>query len=91
MSIYNKLCIPREIDDFDVFSIYECLQQFTQQETLDFSCEKCPDEKIIAQTEIWRVPDILIIHLKRFSFKENNLQKVCNIITFPIESLDISS
>ncbi|CAG9314363.1 unnamed protein product [Blepharisma stoltei] len=91
MSLYNKLVIPREIEDYDVFSIYDCLHQFTQQETLDMICKKCPEQKIVGQTEIWRVPDILIIHLKRFRYNKNRLEKICNTINFPLESLDISS
>mmetsp|Transcript_21310 Transcript_21310/g.21101 ORF Transcript_21310/g.21101 Transcript_21310/m.21101 type:complete len:92 (+) Transcript_21310:308-583(+) len=41
--------------------------------------------------EIWRVPDILIIHLKRFSFLNGQLAKINYKVTFPLQDLDISS
>ena len=40
--------------------------------------------------KIWRVPPILIIHLKRFQFTQHFRRKLRNMVVFPIEGLDLS-
>ena len=48
----------------------ECLDLFVKEDTIDdFQCDNC-DEKSEAklQVQITRLPEILIIHLKRFDF-----------------------
>ena len=42
-------------------------------------------------TKISRAPDILIIHLKRFSYQAGYLEKIEDLVTFPINNLDISN
>jgi len=43
------------------------------------------------ETKISRAPDILIIHLKRFSYQAGYLEKIEDLVTFPINNLDISN
>ncbi|CAG9332096.1 unnamed protein product [Blepharisma stoltei] len=86
-----KYVIIKEIEDLAVFSIDQCLEKFTQTETLEAKCEKCSHDKKQSQIEIWRVPDILIVHLKRFSFDGNGFKKLSNLVTFPLTYLDLSS
>lgn len=52
-------------------SVDSCLEQFTKQETLDGDerpkCDSCKTRrKMTKQYKIWRLPQILIVHLKRF-------------------------
>ena len=52
-------------------SVDSCLSQFTKSETLDGderpSCDNCKTRrKMTKQYRLWRLPQILIIHLKRF-------------------------
>ena len=37
-----------------------------------------------------RAPDILIIHLKRFSYQSGYLEKIEDLVNFPVTNLDIS-
>ena len=41
------------------------------------------------QTEIWRLPDILIIHLKRFHYKKLAMHKITNLVDFPLSKLNL--
>lgn len=52
-------------------------------------CQKCESESIFSQTEILRVPDILIIHLKRFYYSSGGMHKIKNRVKFPLTNLDI--
>mmetsp|Transcript_19815 Transcript_19815/g.44992 ORF Transcript_19815/g.44992 Transcript_19815/m.44992 type:complete len:169 (-) Transcript_19815:148-654(-) len=39
---------------------------------------------------LWRLPPILIIHLKRFQFTQYSRRKLRNLVVFPINGFDIS-
>ena len=41
--------------------------------------------------EIWRTPDILVLHLKRFSSSGTRRDKLDVQVQFPIDELDLSS
>ena len=76
-------------------SIYDCLDAFTQHETLDednqWYCPKCKDHrKARVQLTIKQLPEILIIHLKRFKKTQAGVSKFTETIDFPIEGLDVS-
>ena len=42
--------------------------------------------------EIYKLPKILILHLKRFNKRDDNssILKIWNFVDFPIENLDLS-
>ena len=40
--------------------------------------------------EIYKVPKILILHLKRFKGQNVNIEKCCQKVIFPLNDLDIS-
>ncbi|CAG9317700.1 unnamed protein product [Blepharisma stoltei] len=88
---WNREYVPFEGEDIDSYTIYQCLEEYTKLETLDIECGHCNYPKFTTQMEIWRVPDILIIHLKRFSFLNGQLAKINYKVTFPLQDLDISS
>lgn len=76
-------------------SIYDCLDAFTQHETLDednqWFCPKCKDHrKAKVQLTIKKLPEILIVHLKRFKKTQTGVSKFTETIEFPIEGLDVS-
>lgn len=78
----------------------ECLEKFSEGEQLDehnaWYCPRCKKHvcalKMIA---LWTVPDILIVHLKRFTFNHCRTSgnvvrdKVEDKVVFPIERLDM--
>ena len=44
--------------------------------------------------EVYRAPDYLIIHLKRFSHNRNSMfgsRKINELINFPVNGLDLSN
>ena len=78
----------------------DCLREFKQSETLDeenmWYCNKCKDHVQATKTlEIFKVPRIMIISLKRFKTSRSKYgfgggQKLDTQVDFPIENLDMS-
>ena len=67
------------------------ISEFSKEEKLDrdnlYKCEKCQQEsEANKKIEIYHVPKILIIHLKRF----NNNKKINTFIEYPLTDLDIN-
>ena len=54
-------------------------------------CSKCKDFcSSTKHMRIWRLPPIMIIHLKRFQFTQHFRRKLRNMVVFPVEGLDLS-
>lgn len=57
-------------------------------------CRYCPVCKVPQQAskklDLWRLPDILVLHLKRFSFSRYLKDKLETFVDFPIHGLDLS-
>ncbi|GAB1605457.1 uncharacterized protein LOC115230714 [Argonauta hians] len=75
-------------------SLYDCFTAFMQSETLDehnpWYCPNCSKNCRAKKTmTVWRYPDNLIIYLKRFVFHELTSTKIDNLVTFPLEDLDL--
>lgn len=81
----------KEIEEVEDISIYKCLEEYGKEETIEFTCAKCSEKSCISKTDIFRLPDLLIVHLKRFRFESNNPIKINNFIDFPTNGLDLSS
>ena len=77
-------------------SLYDCLNSFIESETLDgtdsWHCSRCKQpRKSTKQLTISKLPNILIIHLKRFFFSGPFRNKVDNLIEFPITNLELTN
>jgi ubiquitin carboxyl-terminal hydrolase 4/11/15 len=73
----------------------ECFTETSKSEILSednaWYCSRCKELRRATKTlEIWTVPDILIIHLKRFSGHRSFRDKIEELIDFPVEGLDLS-
>jgi ubiquitin carboxyl-terminal hydrolase 4/11/15 len=73
----------------------ECLTETSKSETLSednpWYCSNCKEQRRATKTlDIWTVPDILIIHLKRFSGFRSFRDKIDDKIDFPVEGLDLT-
>ena len=38
---------------------------------------------------LWRLPPVLVVHLKRFQFDSTNRRKLTNKVDFPLDGLDL--
>jgi len=84
-------------DEVKEISLYDCLRSFTKQEQLGpedpWYCSDCKDfRQAFKKFDVWSTPPILIIHLKRFSYRGrfSHREKLDHYIDFPIENLDLS-
>jgi len=76
--------------------VYDCFDLFCTEEKLASSdswyCSKCKKHRQATKTlEIWSLPPVLILHLKRFSQEADQYfsDKLSTQIDFPIEDLDL--
>ncbi|GMF17810.1 unnamed protein product [Phytophthora lilii] len=76
-------------------SIHDCLKAYTEQEFLSddaaYYCTKCKTHRSVAKKiSVYRLPNVLVLHLKRFSFSTFSRDKVSTSISFPAQSLDLA-
>ncbi|KAF5092612.1 hypothetical protein D0Z03_002783 [Geotrichum reessii] len=73
----------------------DCLDQFSKTEVLGeddlWHCSRCKDFRRASKTiELWKIPDIFTIHLKRFSSYHGMGDKLDDLVNFPILGLDMT-
>jgi ubiquitin carboxyl-terminal hydrolase 4/11 len=73
----------------------ECLDEFGKMETLSennsWYCPRCKEHRQANKRfELWKVPDILVMHLKRFSSNRNFRDKLELHVDYPVDGLDLS-
>lgn len=76
-------------------SLDDCLKEFEKDEILSeddkWYCPRCKEHRRAAKKfDLWKTPDILIVHLKRFSSSGTRRDKIDVVVDFPIEGLDIT-
>jgi len=64
-------------------NLYDCLDEYTNQEEIELNDEK----KIIKKVLYWSFPEVMIISLKRFN---DNLKKNNILVNYPLDNLDMS-
>ncbi|KAF7818874.1 ubiquitin carboxyl-terminal hydrolase 8-like [Senna tora] len=77
-------------------SIYKCLEAFLKEEPLGpedmWYCPGCKNpQQATKKLDLWRLPEILVVHLKRFSFSRYFKNKLETFVDFPIDDLDLST
>ncbi|CAG9103751.1 unnamed protein product [Plutella xylostella] len=68
-----------------------CLSAFTAEERLEqpYHCDGCRSaQPATKKLQIWRLPPILIVHLKRFQYVNNKWIKSQKVVNFPFEDFD---
>ncbi|XP_056428170.1 inactive ubiquitin carboxyl-terminal hydrolase 50 isoform X2 [Hyla sarda] len=75
-------------------SVQECLENFFEQVTLTTTnkifCPLCKiKQDASVKTQIWKLPKILILHLKRFEYKGQLKRKLKTNVDFPMKNLDL--
>ncbi|PWZ03562.1 hypothetical protein BCV70DRAFT_155655 [Testicularia cyperi] len=77
-------------------TLQQCLDAFVREEVLDkadmWNCPACKKpRKATKRLSISRLPQVLLIHLKRFSFKGPFTDKVDTTVSFPTSNLDLTN
>ncbi|XP_037024901.1 ubiquitin carboxyl-terminal hydrolase 32 isoform X4 [Bradysia coprophila] len=68
-----------------------CLRSFTSEEKLEewYHCAHCKGKKpATKKLQIWKLPPILIVHLKRFNYVNNKWVKSQKVVNFPFKNFD---
>lgn len=74
----------------------DCLAEFEREEILSeqdtWYCPRCKKhQRASKKFDLWKTPDILVVHLKRFSSSGYRRDKLEVLVDFPIEGLDLTS
>ncbi|KAJ2744013.1 hypothetical protein GGI20_003313 [Coemansia sp. BCRC 34301] len=76
-------------------TLEECLSEFTRAEKLGeddpWFCGKCKEhQQATKKFDLWRIPEILVVHLKRFQHSRAWRDKLDAFVDFPLEALDLT-
>jgi ubiquitin carboxyl-terminal hydrolase 4/11/15 len=74
--------------------LQECLDEFVREERLGeddlWYCPKCKKHQQASKKfDLWKAPDVLVVHLKRFSSSRAMRDKIDTFVDFPIEGLNL--
>ncbi|XVE96263.1 hypothetical protein REPUB_Repub02eG0205800 [Reevesia pubescens] len=77
-------------------SLHKCLEGFLQEEPLGpddmWYCPRCKKpQQANKKLDLWRLPEILVIHLKRFAYSQYLKNKLETYVDFPIHDLNLSN
>lgn len=96
-NVFMSLSLPIPAKKLRISSVtlYQCLDYFVKEETLDkedaWKCPQCKKKrKALKQLTLMKLPDILLIHLKRFSVDGLFKNKLDTTVKCPTRSLDLS-
>jgi ubiquitin carboxyl-terminal hydrolase 4/11/15 len=79
-----------------VLGLNDCFDSFVKEEILRQSeawyCSKCKAHQCAYKKfDIWSLPDILVVHLKRFTpSRFGRFDKIDSFVNFPVHDLDMS-
>ncbi|CAH0480481.1 unnamed protein product [Peronospora belbahrii] len=70
-----------------------CLDAFTSEEKISEGyCSSCrKHQEMTKKLEIWRLPPVMVVHLKRFQYTQTYRRKLASLVEFPIHKLDLST
>ncbi|KAG8083708.1 hypothetical protein GUJ93_ZPchr0016g2636 [Zizania palustris] len=92
--IHKLELVPKGTEDY--VALHGCLEAFLKEEPLGpedmWYCPCCKKhQQAMKKLDLWRLPEVLIIHLKRFSYTQFIRNKLETFVDFPICDLDLSS
>jgi ubiquitin carboxyl-terminal hydrolase 8 len=75
-------------------TLADCWSKFVEPEVMDkdnqYTCEKCKEKKQATKSiSLWKLPEVLIILLKRFKSHGHHSAKIDDMVSYPLE-LDMS-
>jgi ubiquitin carboxyl-terminal hydrolase 4/11 len=76
-------------------TLENCLDEFEREEVLSendtWYCPRCKQhQRASKKFDLWKTPDIMVVHLKRFSSSGWRRDKLEVLVDFPIEGLDLT-
>lgn len=78
----------------DIISLRDCFSLYTKTEKLSendyWYCSKCKEHQPSTKKfDLWSLPKVLVLQLKRFSYSRNYRDKIDSLIDFPLRDLDL--
>ncbi|XP_044740622.1 ubiquitin carboxyl-terminal hydrolase 32 isoform X2 [Chrysoperla carnea] len=83
-----KQCRKKHTEPID---LDHCLSAFTSEERLEekYHCSSCKSSQpATKKLQIWRLPPILVVHLKRFDCVNGKWVKTQKVVNFPFSDFD---
>jgi len=79
----------------DSITLDDCFKSFLETEQLssndEWYCPKCKTfQQAMKKFDLWNIPQVLVVHLKRFSYTKWSREKLSTLVEFPIEGLNLS-
>jgi ubiquitin carboxyl-terminal hydrolase 4/11 len=75
--------------------LQDCVELFTNTEKLGeqdaWYCNCCKDHVLATKKfDLWKLPEVLVVHLKRFQYTRHWREKINTLVEFPLRGLDMS-
>ncbi|RKP09098.1 hypothetical protein THASP1DRAFT_14708 [Thamnocephalis sphaerospora] len=86
--------VPQSADN-GVLTLKRCLEEFTRAEQLGeedlWYCPNCKEHRQATKKfDLWRLPNTLVVHLKRFGQSRSWRDKIDDLVDFPLDNLDLT-
>lgn len=97
IALHESCNKPKEKELEDSITLGKCIDLFTTVEKLGpedpWFCSKCKQfQQATKKFDLWSLPPILVIHLKRFSYKNRYWrEKLETLVNYPTKDLDLSA
>ncbi|GAA99473.1 uncharacterized protein L969DRAFT_93933 [Mixia osmundae IAM 14324] len=93
---FMYLSLPLPNKSRSEVSLQQCLDAFVKEEVLEkseaWNCPRCKTRrKATKRLTLSRLPPILLIHFKRFSFKGPFSERLDTVVRYPLSSLDLTN
>jgi ubiquitin carboxyl-terminal hydrolase 4/11 len=98
-AVVNHASLSKEAAKDEGLTLYKSFERFNDEEQLGemdmWYCSKCKEHRrAYKRMGLWLLPEILIVHLKRFQYSQGvyftHREKIEELVEFPIEGLDLS-
>ncbi|KAM9407521.1 ubiquitin carboxyl-terminal hydrolase 15-like isoform 7-T7 [Salvelinus alpinus] len=77
------------------FKLKDCIELFTTKEKLGaedpWYCPNCKEhQQATKKLDLWSLPPVLVVHLKRFSYSRYMRDKLDSLVDFPLGDMEMS-
>ncbi|KAG1362698.1 Ubiquitin carboxyl-terminal hydrolase 10 [Cocos nucifera] len=93
-AVFKSGCMLKKTRQ-EAVTLFSCLETFLKEEPLGpddmWYCPSCKEHRqATKKLDLWRLPEILVVHLKRFSYSRFLKNKLDTFVNFPVHNLDLS-